>query len=210
MKKFILFIAFVGCWATMSAQYVSKRIDTYPYGFVQVGVGASTEVSNNNPLSPSFSLAVGAGISKEASARLQVTGLKQKTHFASVDKNLDFNYVNINADVLFNIINIFKAHYYGKIHPSLIVGVGYDYGWGYDEMFQTAKNYGVTEKIGSQYDCVHAVNLRTGLLVDYIINKDWNVGIEGTVAMLNDDFNGRIRDKNDKLLNVQAVLTYKF
>ena len=177
------------------AQY-TKRVDTFPYGFVQLGAGTTTTFENGGVYAPNVALGIGAGISKDISARLSISGFTQQVKMASGTEH--FNYFDVNADVLFNVINIFKAHYHGRFNPAIIAGVGYNNGWEY-------------EKIDQDYDVFNGVNLHGGLLLDYILSDQWNIGLEGTVAMLDDDFNAlRGKHNKDGMLNLRATLTFKF
>ena len=103
---------------TASAQECEGECQTlgyrpYPYGFIQLqgGLGTTlTDVSLTKLLSPTASIGAGAWFNSAVGARLHVNAWESKGGIPTAGDPMKYkyNYVNTNADVLFNLMNIFS------------------------------------------------------------------------------------------------------
>lgn len=215
----------------------------YPYGFVQVQGGVSTTLTDVNPLkilSPTFSIAGGYQFSPIVGARLHVNGIKAKGGFDTMAENYagltawneaeggfalingkvmkyNYNYINTNADLMLNVLNIVSPKCYHPVDLYLIGGIGLNYAWDNSEFEKLTEQYNVKTDISNAWGdkqtprtSLLGHNIRLGLLADYNINKNFSVGAEINFNSLDDRFNSKYKDADDWMVTAQLSVTYKF
>jgi len=204
----------------------------YPYGFIQVqgGVGTTfTDVSCWKLLSPTFSIAAG-GMTPIVGARIHVNGWKSKGGFdkyyldppinslySTKVLKYDYNYINTNIDLMFNVLNIFRDRVHRPFDLYLIGGIGLNYAWHNNDFEGIISQYKVESDIsnawGKNQTPRHNLlghNLRLGLLADVNISKHWSVGAEVDFNSLDDRFNSKYTNSDDWMMTAQLSITYKF
>ncbi len=192
-----------------------------PYGFVQLqgGVGTTfTDVSALNLLTPTFSVAGGYMFTPAVGARLHVNGIQSTGGFKMAgDPKYKYNYINTNADLMFNLTNIMSAKNNHAFNLYLIGGVGLNYAWNNDEFDKLAANHNIPNDISNAWgekqtprNSLLGHNIRVGLLGDYNIAKNWSVGAEIDLNSLDDRFNSKYNNSDDWMLTAQVSVTYKF
>lgn len=203
----------------------------YPYYFIQLQGGAGTlltDIGFTKLINPTFSVAVGDMFTPIVGARLHVNGWKSKGGFENVpvltgdilsneEMKYGFNYINTNADLMVNIINIFSKKVNNPFSLYFIGGVGLNYAWDNGEFEDITSKYRVNEDItnawGDKQTPRHSLlghNLRLGLLADFNICKNFSAGIEIDFNSLDDRFNSKYKDRDDWMMTAQLSLTYKF
>ena len=214
----------------------------YPYGFVQVqgGLGSTfTDVSFMKLLTPTFSIAVGDMFTPIVGARLHVNGYQSKGGFDAMGQyyegltvadpsngswqltgdpmKYNFKYINTNADLMINLINIFSKKVRHPLDLYLIGGIGLNYAWGNDDFDNLTARYNVANNTSNAWGDQQATrknllshNVRVGLLADYNISKNWSIGAEVDFNSLSDRFNSKYNNSDDWMATVQVSLTYKF
>lgn len=218
-------IAFFGCQA-LSAQECTGECQElgyrpYPHGFIQLqgGVGTTlTDVEFTKLLNPTASIGAGAWFGPSVGARLHVNAWESKGGFKTAGDPLKYkyNYVNTNADLMLNVINLFSQKKYHKFNVILIGGIGLNYAWKNDEFHQLLNTYTPTVDIsnawgeGTSRKQLLSHNIRAGLLFDFNIAKHWGVGIEVDANSLDDRFNSKFTDADDWMITAQLGITYKF
>lgn len=199
----------------------------YPYNFIQVqgGVGSTfTDVSCWKLLTPTYSIGVGRMFSPIVGTRLHVNGWKSKGGFDDVldcpGKILKYkyNYINTNADILVNVLNIFSSKVNNPLSLYVVGGLGLNYAWDNDEFEAITANHQIVGNNLSQAwgdnqsprNSLLSHNLRLGLLADYNVAKNLSIGAEVDFNSLDDRFNSKSKDADDWMMTAQISLTYKF
>lgn len=218
-------IAFFGCQALFAQECTGECQELgyrpYPHGFIQLqgGVGTTlTDVECLKLLSPTASIGAGAWFGPSVGARLHVNAWESKGGFKTAGDPLKYkyNYVNTNADLMLNVLNLFSQKKYHKFNVILIGGIGLNYAWKNDEFHQLLNTYTPTVDIsnawGEDTSRKHLLshNIRAGLLFDFNIAKHWGVGIEVDANSLDDRFNSKFTDSDDWMITAQLGITYKF
>ena len=192
-----------------------------PYGFVQLQGGDGTtvtDVSALNLLTPTFSVAGGYMFTPAVGARLHINGIQSTGGFKMAgDPKYKFNYINTNADLMFNITNLMSASNNHAFNLYVIGGVGLNYAWNNDEFDTFTSNNKVACDITNAWgdkqtprNSLLGHNIRFGVLGDYNISKNWSVGAEVDLNSLDDRFNSKYNNSDDWMLTAQVSLTYKF
>ena len=218
-------IAFFGCQALFAQECTGECQELgyrpYPHGFIQLqgGVGTTlTDVECLKLLSPTASIGAGAWFGPSVGARLHVNAWESKGGFKTAGDPLKYkyNYVNTNADLMLNVLNLFSQKKYHKFNVILIGGIGLNYAWKNDEFHQLLNTYTPTVDIsnawgeGTSRKQLLSHNIRAGLLFDFNIAKHWGVGIEVDANSLDDRFNSKFTDSDDWMITAQLGITYKF
>jgi outer membrane protein OmpA-like peptidoglycan-associated protein len=218
-------IAFFGCQALFAQECTGECQELgyrpYPHGFIQLqgGVGTTlTDVECLKLLSPTASIGAGAWFGPSVGARLHVNAWESKGGFKTAGDPLKYkyNYVNTNADLMLNVLNLFSQKKYHKFNVILIGGIGLNYAWKNDEFHQLLNTYTPTVDIsnawgeGTSRKHLLSHNIRAGLLLDFNIAKHWGVGIEVDANSLDDRFNSKFTDSDDWMITAQLGITYKF
>ena len=218
-------IAFFGCQALFAQECTGECQELgyrpYPHGFIQLqgGVGTTlTDVECLKLLSPTASIGAGAWFGPSVGARLHVNAWESKGGFKTAGDPLKYkyNYVNTNADLMLNVLNLFSEKKYHKFNVILIGGIGLNYAWKNDEFHQLLNTYTPTVDIsnawgeGTSRKHLLSHNIRAGLLFDFNIAKHWGVGIEVDANSLDDRFNSKFTDSDDWMITAQLGITYKF
>lgn len=218
-------IAFFGCQALFAQECTGECQELgyrpYPHGFIQLqgGVGTTlTDVECLKLLSPTASIGAGAWFGPSVGARLHVNAWESKGGFKTAGDPLKYkyNYVNTNADLMLNVLNLFSEKKYHKFNVILIGGIGLNYAWKNDEFHQLLNTYTPTVDIsnawgeGTSRKHLLSHNIRAGLLFDLNIAKHWGIGIEVDANSLDDRFNSKFTDSDDWMITAQLGITYKF
>ena len=218
-------IAFFGCQALFAQECTGECQELgyrpYPHSFIQLqgGVGTTlTDVECLKLLSPTASIGAGAWFGPSVGARLHVNAWESKGGFKTAGDPLKYkyNYVNTNADLMLNVLNLFSQKKYHKFNVILIGGIGLNYAWKNDEFHQLLNTYTPTVDIsnawgeGTSRKQLLSHNIRAGLLFDFNIAKHWGVGIEVDANSLDDRFNSKFTDSDDWMITAQLGITYKF
>ena len=202
-----------------------------PYYFIQVQGGAGTlltDIGATKLITPTFSVAVGDMFTPIVGARLHVNGWKSKGGFENIqvangdilsnqDMKYNFNYINTNADLMINIVNIFSKKVNNPFALYFIGGVGLNYAWNNDEFEDITSKYRVGEDISNAWgtnqtprNSLLGHNLRLGLLADCNVSKNFSIGVEVDFNSLDDRFNSKYKDRDDWMMTASLSLTYKF
>lgn len=192
-----------------------------PYNFIQLQGGVSTtftDVNALNLITPTFSLAGGRMFTPAVGARLHINGIQSTGGFKMAgDPKYKYNYINTNADLMFNLSNIMSANNYHAFNLYLIGGVGLNYAWNNDEFEDVIAQNKIASDISNAWgekqtprNSLLGHNIRVGLLADYNICKNWSLGAEVDLNSLDDRFNSKYNNSDDWMLTAQLSVTYKF
>ena len=219
-------IAFFGCQALSAQEECTGECQElgyrpYPHGFIQLQGGLGTTLTNvtfTKLLNPTASIGAGAWFGPSLGARLHVNAWEAKGGFKTAGDPLKYkyNYVNTNADLLLNVLNLFSEKKYHKLNVILVGGVGLNYAWKNDEFHQLLNTFTPTDNIsnawgeGTTRKQLLSHNIRAGVMFDYNVAKKWSVGLEIDANSLDDRFNSKFSDKDDWMMTAQLSLTYKF
>lgn len=201
------------CGSSCEAEQLGYK--PYPYNFIQVQGGINKVFSPGSQINPTFSLGVGRMFTPIVGARLHFNGYETNNGFATISDNYKFKYITTDADVLVNILNIFKKNVHRPVDVYFVGGLGLNYAWD-NSQFEGCRPAGI-EDISNAWGPNQTPrksllnhNIRAGILVDYNIAKHWAVGLEADVNSLDDRFNSKYNNSDDWMLTAQLSLTYKF
>lgn len=192
------------------------------YYFVQLLAGGSSIFNSGsefcNSVSPAYSVSAGAMFSSVVGARVNVTGFTSKNELQSINKYYKFNYVNTNIDVMLNLYKLFAKCPNQRFNAFFIAGAGFNYAWNNDDFVNLTQQYAtaITEDANGSwgFDKSHkdlfSGNIRAGVMLDFVINKNWSVGIEGDINHVSDRLNGKMCGGSDWNVTGQFAVTYKF
>ena len=213
------------CCQSLSAQECAECQELgyrpYPHGFIQLqgGIGTTfTDVRFTKLLSPTASMGAGAWFGPAVGARLHVNAWESKGGFKTAGDPLKykFNYVNTNADLMVNVLNIFSKKQFHRVNLILIGGIGLNYAWKNDEFHQLLNTYTPNNDVsnawgkGTTRKHLLSHNIRAGLLCDFNVAKHFSIGLEVDANSLDDRFNSKFADKDDWMVTAQLGITYKF
>jgi outer membrane protein OmpA-like peptidoglycan-associated protein len=215
LVNILLAILLVVMPARMSAQ-TGKEFS--PYGFLQLQAGGNTTFTNVKQLdilSPTFTVGVGAMVIPELGARVNMNGWQSKGGFRSTNQKYKYNYFNADVDVILNVFNLFSKNYNRLFDVSLVAGVGINHAWNNDiSKIDLTK---VTEDVSNawgknlQKDKFNGTSFRMGVMGDFRLNQNWQLGLEVDMNSLHDDWNAKYsKKKRDWMLTSQVSVTYRF
>lgn len=189
--------------------------------FISVGAGPQVYFGDHDKqakfgkrISPALDVAVGKWFTPGIGARLMYNGLSARGATGRLESGGDvhasgdilpgwenasggklryskFNYFNLHADVMFNLVNLFGGYKEDRIYNlSVYGGVGF---------MRTPDEPAVTELSG-QFGVLNSFRLCPAL--------DLNIDIRGTIV--NDDFDGEYGGRGEGMISATVGLTYKF
>lgn len=212
MKKlFALAMLVLGLSASASAQQV--EYSPAPHWFVTVQGGIqntfNSEFNNWKTIRPSAAISVGRFFRPEIGARLNINGIYNRGAASGEGKPTGYYYYTYytpSADALINLCTLFgkKDHY--PVDVNIIAGLGW---------FR-ARNNDQAERLQSWgYDLTNtdkcprnAMNARAGLQVEFNVNRNLSVNLEGTYNRHVFNENTFAPDNNQML--IFAGLNFKF
>lgn len=225
LKRTLLTVAAITCGLTAMAQeaYDDEARELgyrpYPYTFIQVqgGIGETfTNASFTDIMTPTASIGFGRFFAPAIGARLHVNGWQSKGGFKSIKDTYKFNYINTDIDLLLNLTNMFSKRSHHFLNVILVGGVGLNYAWHNNDMDKILLNNPPLENTNNAWgkdksrEDLLSHNLRAGVLLDFNIAKNWNLGIEVDFNSLDDRFNSKFSNRDDWMMTAQLSLTYKF
>ncbi|WP_321437035.1 OmpA family protein [uncultured Bacteroides sp.] len=206
MKKVFLLLAVALLANANYTQGQEKALKQYGFWdnwFIQGQVGGQCTLSEHHKqssfgdkLSPNAALSVGKFFSPEMGARIQLGGWTSGNYTTNHSFNVD--YLNVNADALFNLTNIFLP--YKEDRTFNLIGI---MGLGYVNRFKkTSENINGSSKFFAP---------RIGLQTDFKLNDAVSLNLEANANFYHDSFNGIVGGtKYDAPINVLAGITYRF
>jgi len=226
LKRTLLLLAAVVTTLAASAQTEADQeayelgYYPYPYNFVQIQGGVGVVPTNRkftDLLVPTASIGVGRFFTPAVGARLHFNAWESKGGFRSIDDTYKFNYLNTNLDLLVNLNNLFHGRNNHLLNVIFVGGIGLNYAWGNDDLADilaaktpaesTANAWGIP---GASRDHLWSHNLRAGLLFDFNLAKNFNLGLEVDANSLDDRFNSKDHNRDDWMLTAQLTATIKF
>jgi len=156
-------------------------------------------------LSPAAGIEIGYKFAPQFGMRLDLQGMWAKTAFKSADVTYDFNYINPNVDLLFNITNMLmeKKHF---VDVSAVLGIGYNFSWNENGV----NDYPYADRMLMSHKALNSWNTRAGLLFDFNLTKNWGIQVEGDVNWVDDDFNLKGNTEFDKYFTAMVGVAYKW
>ncbi|MFV0419546.1 MAG: OmpA family protein [Dysgonomonas sp.] len=204
MKKIILgFVAIITMTVSVFAQ--EKALAPSNFGnnwFIQLQGGATYSISEGfkdasfgDLITPHVAVSLGKYFAPEVGGRLQVGGWSAKHYDTSVNGTFKTQYIQTNADALFNLTNMLSP--YQENRPFNFIAFA---GLGYVHGFKDTKN-GLTS--------TNMIAPRVGLQADFRLSEAASFNIEVAGNLLRDDFNGIRTAKNyDGTIDVLAGVSF--
>lgn len=205
MKKIILSIVALTTM-TLSVFAQEKALAPSNFGnnwFIQLQGGATYSISEGfkdasfgDLITPHVAVSLGKYFSPEVGGRLQVGGWSAKHYDVSADGTFKTQYIQTNADALFNLTNILSPFQENRPFNFIaFAGLGYVHG------FKDTQNGLTTTNI---------IAPRVGLQGDFRLSETASFNIEVAGNLLRDDFNGIKTGKNyDGTIDVLAGVSFK-
>jgi outer membrane protein OmpA-like peptidoglycan-associated protein len=209
MKQLFLTLAFLGGFTAAVAQETAIDVVEVPASrysvstnsfwsnwFVSVGGGAQViygtprgDASFGDRMTPALALSVGKQFTPGLALRVGANGIwsKQVSHH----ETSDFQYFNLHADALFDLLNMIGGYYPGRVYHLIpYVGAGayhvfdLDHGWG--------------------------MGFNGGFINRFQLGQAFSIDLELSIAMLNKTFDNVTTQRRgfDKLLGATVSLTY--
>jgi len=189
-----------------------------PHGFLQLQGGGATTFTNVKQidiLSPTFTIGVGAMMIPELGARVNMNGWQARGAFASTEEKYKYKYFNADVDLILNVFNLFSNKYNRLFDVSLIAGIGINHAW--DNNIADLNLSKVEENISNAWGKglpnkrFNGTSFRMGVMGDFRLNQNWQLGLEVDMNSLHDDWNSKYnKKKRDWMLTSQVSLTYRF
>lgn len=206
MKK--IYTLALGAAIAISASAQQTAIKNYGFGdhwFIQAQGGASYTFSENSKdadffklVTPHVAVSVGKHFSPIAGARLQLGGWESKSYRGkAIDETYSFKYMQANADVLLNFMNLFTEYQGDKAFNLYgIMGLGYVHNYGDHKVGVSTQNNIVP---------------RVGIQADFRLNESLSLNVEAIGNLMADRFNGVVGGRHyDGTANALLGLTYRF
>lgn len=189
------------------AQTTTEEETPFYYIGLKGGVqGVPTNYDFTKLLTPSVGVMAGMQFNRLVGARLDVQGLWSRTAFRSADETMNFRYYTADADLVFNITNLFIP-YHHVVDWSLVFGAGFNYSWDAAD----AANYPMEDRGGFQaHESLKSHNVRLGTIFGFNCSKNWAIELEFDANNLKDRFNSKCNDHTDWQLTGMLGLAYRF
>jgi len=206
MKKiFLLAVISLLSISVFSQEKVIRPSSAGDNWFITLQGGGSWTISEyykdasfGDLIAPHAAFSLGKHFSPKAGARLQVGGWQSRNYDGREGHEYNFKvkYLQANADVLFNLTNMFLAYKPDRpFNFYAIAGLGYVHGF-------------KDSSVG-----LHTTNSivpRAGFQMDFRISDHVSFNIEAAGNLMRDDFNGIEQGtRYDGTVNVLAGLTFK-
>ena len=168
-----------------------QRLKSYHYVEAQGGLQlTATDADITKLLNPTFGLSYGY-MTPVVGGRLHVNGIQSKV------EDFKWNYIDVNADLLLNVTNLFASQYSRPVNLFLLGGVGMAGTWKH-EVPQTGVKHNLTR------------NLRAGLRLETNVTKPLGLSLEVTANSMNDHFNGKLNNSDDWGFTAMVGVSYRF
>lgn len=193
-----------------NAQYTSARYDydAAPYYYVGIkgGVqGVPTDYDFAELITPSAGVMVGAQFSRLVGGRLDLQGLWSKTAFASADETMGYKYYTADADLIFNITNLFIP-YHHVVDWSMVLGAGFNYSWD----ASGAADYPIQDRRVGSHESIKSHNVRLGTILGFNCSRNWGIELEVDANNLKDRFNSKVNQHTDWQLTAMLGVAYRW
>lgn len=213
MKKtlFMAAVALLMSGAVMAQDANKKQGKIKSWNYVEAQGGLNWTTTNANIdklLMPGGALSFGHYFTPVVGARLHVAGLQAKGRFEDLDQNYKWNFLNTDADLLINLSNLFSKNYGRPLNLIFVGGLGLNYAWDNDELFDLGLSPAVTPLAWKDNRLSH--NLRAGLRLETNVTKPLGFSLEVNANSLDDRFNSKTNDKDDWMINALVGVNYRF
>jgi len=193
-----------------NAQYstASYDYDAAPYYYfgVKGGVqGVPTNYDFTQLITPSVGVMAGMQFNRIVGARLDVQGLWSKTAFVSADETMGFKYYTADADLVFNLTNIFIP-YSHVVDWSLVFGAGFNYSWDASD----AGSYPIADRSIESHESLKSHNVRMGTILGFNCSRNWGIELELDANNLKDGFNSKCNQHTDWQLTAMLGVAYRW
>lgn len=209
IQKLFLSLTFAALGLTSVFAQNATTAEETPYYYLGLkgGVqGVPTNYDFAKLLTPSVGVMAGMQFNRIVGARLDVQGLWSRTAFRSADETMDFRYYTADADMVFNITNLFIP-YRHVVDWSLVFGAGFNYSWDAAD----AAKYPMEDRGGFQaHESLKSHNVRLGTILGFNCSKNWAIELEFDANNLKDRFNSKCNDHTDWQLTGMLGLAYRF
>lgn len=184
------------------------------YNFIEVQGGVqltSTDAKMTDLITPTAAFSIGRYFTPVVGARLHVNAWESKSGYNDLGF-YKWNYFTTNADVLFNLTNLFSKDKSGS-HPLNVIllgGIGLTNSWGNDEAnAMAAANNGLNMPfVWDDNRLSH--NIRAGLRLETNVAKPFGVSLEVNANSLDDRFNSKMNNADDWQFTAMLGLSFRF
>ena len=179
-----------------SAQQQSKSDETVefrPHWGWRLHGGASYtmgEAEFSRLISPAAQLSATYNFHHAMGVRFGLSGWQGKGTVVITDEMYKFNFLQLNADYVLDLANLFGGFKHDRIWtPYIFVGIGGAYGFDNKEAGQyVAEHSGVLSKY---WECAPFFVVRAGAGMDFWLTKKFALGIEANANGYGDKFNSK-------------------
>ncbi|MBR3028411.1 MAG: OmpA family protein [Bacteroidales bacterium] len=208
MKKLFLVALALSSALCVSAQKLivqDYQSSPYWYGGIKGGIQwVPTNYDFGSLIAPAFGVQLGRQMTPVVGIRGDFQGLWSKTAFKSADETMNFKYYTIDADLTFNIVNLFLEDTEHLLDFSLLAGAGFNYSWDAED----AAKYPIQDRMIDSHSSLKSYNMRLGAIVGANISRNWIVELEFDANNLKDRFNSKSNTHRDWQLTTMLGLKY--
>ena len=191
MKRIFIGIILMALIMSASAQE-EKQLKSYHYIEAQGGVQmTATDENITKLISPTAAFSYGY-MTPEVGARLHINGWQSKSNADN-----KFKYIDVNADLLLNLTQIFSRNIVHPLNLYLLGGIGLVSTFDRDISPNSVK-----------HDLSH--NFRAGLRLETDITKTLGFSFEINANNMNDHFNGKLNYIDDWGFTAMLGVSYRF
>ena len=180
MKKLFLVALALSSALCVSAQKLivqDYQSSPYWYGGVKGGIQwVPTNYDFGSLIAPAFGVQLGRQMTPVVGIRGDFQGLWSKTAFKSADETMNFKYYTIDADLTFNIVNLFLEDTEHLLDFSLLTGAGFNYSWDAED----AAKYPIQDRMIDSHSSLKSYNMRLGAIVGANVIGLWNSNLMPT------------------------------
>lgn len=217
MKKVILSIGILVLTSAsvfsqdQQTQFVKKN-SAKDNWFIQAQGGGTLTISEyfskasiiNDVVTPHVALSVGKYFSPAVGVRLQGGGWESKNYLDYNDTNYKRKYVQVNADALVNLTNLFCS--YNPERTFNLIGIA---GFGYVHGFSKSNAFVDEAKKTQDLASINSIIPRVGVQFDFRASDRISLNLEIAGNLMGDEFNGITRGtKYDGTIDALAGVTF--
>lgn len=191
MKRIYIGTILMAMVMSVSAQE-EKQLKSYHFIEAQGGVQmTATDENITKLISPTAAFSYGY-MTPDAGARLHINGWQSKSNADN-----KFKYIDVNADLLLNLTQIFSRNTVHPLNLYLLGGIGLVSTFDRD-----------ISPNGVKHDLSH--NFRAGLRLETDITKPLGLSFEINANNMNDHFNGKLNYSDDWGFIAMLGISYRF
>ena len=210
----VVALLLVGGVAFAQQSKSDEKLEFRPHWGLKVQGGASHsigEVSFGDLVSPAAQLSASYNFHHAMGVRFGLSGWQGKGGLVLADQSYKFNFLQLNADYVLDLANLFGGFKHDRIWtPYIFAGIGGAYGFNNKQAAQYLPEYSAV--LENYWEKVPSFVLRYGAGVDFWVTDNFALGLEINSNGYTDKLNSKEASKGlepDFLTNVLAGAKFR-